>query len=60
MTFGPDARLDLDAEEQYLLDKHRLYDRVVYNSEAFYASPEHRRSVPRCGRVTTKHATAVW
>jgi hypothetical protein len=35
MTFLLDARLDLDAEEQYLFGKYRLYDRVVYNSEAF-------------------------
>jgi hypothetical protein len=35
MVFELDARLDLDAEEQELFDKYALYDRVVYNSDAF-------------------------
>jgi len=48
MIFLLDARLDLTAEEQYLFERYRLNDRVVYNSDAFmqhlHAADEHREA----------------
>jgi hypothetical protein len=34
MTFILEARLDLDAEEEHLFDKYRLYDLAIYDSDA--------------------------